>query len=416
MKFQDDTSAARSHQQAGLGSWNILLTLHLPAVALGLGNGITLPIIPVLAKSFDVSVGVASLVFLAYLAGSAAGSLPTGYAIDRFGRRTVLLAGPLVVAGASVLIAFAGSFQELLLYRFIGGWGQQMWSLSRITVIADTVRSNTRGRQITSMFGAQRVGMLSGPAVGGFVAAAWGNDIPFLMHGVVATIAIVPSFFLVRETGLTTAQRQKNAAESVDTSFSLRTLLVPPIPAVLFGHFMANLTRGGFEGGGVVFLYAVYAYDTGTATLGVMSSAVAAAGIPIALAAGLIMDRFGRKWTIVPGSVLMAAAMLFAAATAFWSMPFYAFVGAFFSLHLTAGLMTGSMQTLGTDIAPPHARGRYLAVSRLIAQSGRVASPASFALFTALAGFGMAFVVMAGTAAAAAVAIGRFVPETLEKD
>jgi MFS family permease len=60
----------------------LFLSLHLPAVALGLGTGITQPVLPVLAKSFEVGIGLAAMVFIAQMVGGAAGTLPTGQAID----------------------------------------------------------------------------------------------------------------------------------------------------------------------------------------------------------------------------------------------------------------------------------------------------------------------------------------------
>ncbi len=187
-------NSARGRGGAPWRDRQLVLSLYLPAIAVGLGTGITTPVLPVLAKSFDVSIGLASLVFIVQMAGSTTATLPTGLLIDRIGRRRILLAGPLITAGASFMIATAGSFPELLVYRFIGGWGQQMWMLSRLTMIADTGGAYQRGQQITSMFSAQRVGTLAGPLIGGFAAAAWGLHVPFLIHGAVVLIAVIPSF------------------------------------------------------------------------------------------------------------------------------------------------------------------------------------------------------------------------------
>src|SRR3712207_2806453 len=124
-----------------------ILTIFVPAAALALGNGIATPALPVFAKSFDVSFGVASQVFVAQLLGGLAATVPTGFLIDRFGRRKIILLGPALVALSSLLTAFAGSFPELLAYRFLGGWAQQMWMLGRLAMIADTGGDRQRGRQ-----------------------------------------------------------------------------------------------------------------------------------------------------------------------------------------------------------------------------------------------------------------------------
>lgn len=393
---------------------SLLLSLYLPAVALGLGTGITMPVLPLLARSFDVSVGLAALVFIVHMVGAAAGTLPTGFAIDRFGRRKVLLAGPVITAAAAFLIAGAGTFPELLAYRFIGGVGQQMWTLSRLTVIADS-GSTQRGRQITSMFGAQRVGSLAGPLIGGFAATAWGFSVPFIMQGAVVLLAVVPTLLIMRS-AIPDRPAPAPVVAGETPSFGWRIFLVRPIPAVFGGQWLANVSRGGIEGGGILFLFGVYAYDATAATLGILSSIMAAAGIPLMLLGGYVMDRFGRKFTIVPGSLALAAGLVFTAATAFFAWPFEAFVASFVALHLAASSMAGSMQTLGTDIAPAYARGRFFGVSRLVAQSGRIGSPASFALFAELASFGAAFLFLSVTAVASAVIIGFFVSETLRRD
>src|SRR4051812_24779588 len=76
-------------------SWDAFFATYLPAFLLALGTGIVLPVIPALAQSFDVSFGLASGVVTAFVIGNLAGTLPSGWLIDHFGRRPVIIAGPL---------------------------------------------------------------------------------------------------------------------------------------------------------------------------------------------------------------------------------------------------------------------------------------------------------------------------------
>src|SRR5438093_1918137 len=163
-----------------------LLSLYLPALTLALGAGIATPAIPVFARSFDISVGLASLVFVANMLGGLISTIPTGILVDRVGRRRVIIAGPLLLALASFLMATAQTFPQVLVYQFIGGWAQQMWTLSRLAIIADTGGDRQRGRQITSMVGMESAGRLLGPALGGLMAELWGIRAPFLALGVLA--------------------------------------------------------------------------------------------------------------------------------------------------------------------------------------------------------------------------------------
>ena len=54
-------------------------------------------------------------------------------------------------------------------------------------------------------------------------------------------------------------------------------------------------------------------------------------------------------------------------------------------------------------------------VSEIEEHGGRIFSPGSFAIFSEFVGFGATFVFMAGSAAVAAITIGRFVKGTLRR-
>src|SRR5438477_10238503 len=135
------------------------------------------------------------MVLVANQLGGTVATTPMGYLIDRIGGRKMVLAGPILVGLSSLLMAFAPSFPELLVYRFIEGWATQMWVLGRLEIITAT-GGGRRGTQITGMFGMESAGRLLGPAAGGFVAAAFGLRAPFLLYGVIAILRIIPSFVL----------------------------------------------------------------------------------------------------------------------------------------------------------------------------------------------------------------------------
>ncbi len=400
---------------------HLLLTLHLPAISMGLGLGVTVPVLPQITKELGAGLEVAGLVFVAQLLGTLAAPLPTGYLIDRLGRRRVLLAGPLVTAAASLLVAkvaIDGSLYELLVYRFIAGWGEQMWMLSRIAVIADTGASSQRGKQVTSMFGVQQIGNLTGPVIGGVAAVQLGLWTPFVMHAAIVLVAVIPSFFILRESA---PDRRREPQSSAAASASgpepgvWRRLLVPPLPSVFAVQFLANVTRGGIFGGGVIVLYAAYAYDVAPDELGYLRGAMAAVGIPIIFAGGFVMDRFGRKYTIVPGLILSASAMAFLAGTAYFDASYAWFIAAFTAVHMAVNVISGNMQTLGTDVAPVNARGMFFGVSRTVAQGGAALSPASFSVMTSLAGAGAAFSFLGASAFIGAIIVIFLVPETLRR-
>src|SRR6266545_3292209 len=95
----------------GLGeTGRVLIGLYGPSVLLSLGQGMVVPTIPALAGSFEVSAGLAAQIVTARMLGGVIALLPVGQVLDRFGRKPVLVGGPLVVALASGLTAVAPVF------------------------------------------------------------------------------------------------------------------------------------------------------------------------------------------------------------------------------------------------------------------------------------------------------------------
>ncbi|HUB94871.1 MAG TPA: MFS transporter, partial [Stellaceae bacterium] len=138
---------ARSRGGAAV-SWDAVLSTYLPALVLAVGNGIAVPAIPTLAKSFGVSFGVASGVVTAFLLGNLAMTIPSGWVIDRFGRRIVMIAGPLLTSAIAFMVAAAHSFPELLVLRFFDGCAAQMWMMGRLAGISYGAAPGQRGRLV----------------------------------------------------------------------------------------------------------------------------------------------------------------------------------------------------------------------------------------------------------------------------
>jgi MFS family permease len=387
-----------------------MLSLYLPAMILALGSGIALPALPVYARSFDVTFGVASLVVVASGLGSLVAGLPTGFLMDRIGRRKIILAGPIAAAVTSILVASAQSFPELLVYRFAGGVAQQMWMLGRLAVIADTSGAGQRGRQITGMHAMDSAGRIAGPLVGGLLAAAWDVRIPFIVHGVLCLISVIPSFKLLKETAPEAGRARAHGGLGIRAA--LRDwpswLVTVPILTFLVAQFMGSVTRGALNGGSL-HLYAVYAYDVDAVTIGFLATAATALSIPIMVGSGAVMDRFGRKATIVPGFSLLATTLVFVALTAHNAWPFSVYVVAFLAVVGANNITTGNMQTLSSDIAPAHARGSFFGLSQTVVQVGHVLSPIAFAVLTDNVSAASAFVFLGVCSLSVAILVGALV-------
>jgi DHA1 family multidrug resistance protein-like MFS transporter len=147
-----------------------------------LGFGIVAPAIPAFARQFGVSIAAAASVISVFAFMRVVGALPAGRLVDRFGEPGTMAAGIAVVAVSSVLAGFSRSFVQLLVLRSSGGVGSAMFSISAQALLLGSVPAAQRGRASGLFSGGFLLGGISGPAVGGLVAA-WSLRAPFFIYG-----------------------------------------------------------------------------------------------------------------------------------------------------------------------------------------------------------------------------------------
>lgn len=409
--------------QGRAGGWRgneALLSLMLPAFLLGLGRGFAVPVLPLLAMRFGADASQAGLTVFVPMLGAVCSTLPAGYLMDRIGRRKLLISSTILMSASALLVLRAASYGEMLAYLGVSGAAQQVWQMTRLAVIADSGAQNQRGRMITGMAGVNRGGIMAGPVLGGIVAEFFGLRAPFLLFGIAAFLATIPAYFLVRETAPAVLAKRAGAnAPTVDVSW--RRLITRSAVTLFAAQFMANVGRGGAQGqGGIYVIFAAYAYGLGAGALGGVSSAMGVVSIPVTLVAGQVMDRFGRKRTVVPASALLAVGLWCMAGVAWggFGLPF--FIGGFIVINLAVSFMAGSMQTLGADVAPPEARGKFFGVNRLVAEAGSMGNPGVFIIATGAVagagGFAAAFGTMGGFALAGSLTVALLLRETLRRD
>ncbi|MFI6346346.1 MFS transporter [Streptomyces sp. NPDC050560] len=385
-----------------------ILSTYLPAFVLSLGAGIAVPAVPTLAKSFGVGFGAASGVVTAFVLGSLAGTVPSGWLIDRFGRRAVLLGGPILTALMAFAVVGTHSFGVLLALRFFDGAAAQMWLMARLAAISHGAAAGRRGREVSWLFGMNNSGKLAGPLVGGFLASGSGARAPFVIYGALALVALLPAYRYAQDTPRRVRGRVPRAPR--ERLAALRRIVLPRL--VYFGvALFAGLTRGPLQAD-LLHLYAAFAYHLGPAQIGYLSTAAAALTLPIGFISGWLMDRYGRKRTMVPGFTGVTLAMCALAASALFHLSLAWYVVLFLIGVVAQALTGGSIQTVGADVAPAEGRGMFLGLWRFTGQGGQTLSPLLFAVLAAQLGYASSFLFTAVSAAVVVLLLVRYVPET----
>ena len=187
-------------------------------------------------------------------------------------------------------------------------------------------------------------------------------------------------------------------------------LVKPQMLFFLSAQVMANLTRGNIQN--ILVLYAAFAFDKGPQTIGLMAAASSAMTLPVGFLTGYIMDRWGRKKTIVPGFSALFLSALYLAMTAATGASFQLFLVGYYALNFSQSITAGNMQVLGSDIAPERARGRFFGIWRSMAEMGSATSPVAFSVLATI-GYAASFSFIGACGLCVALIVGFKVKETV---
>jgi MFS family permease len=347
--------------------FRLLLPVYVPTLLLSLGQGVLLPTLPLYAKSLGISFALVSIAVGAAGVGTLLADLPSGVLLERVGRRPVMLVGCGSVTLSCLLVPLFPHFAVLVVLQFILGVGTALWGISRHVFLADSIPPEERGRALSSFGGIMRIGTFGGPAIGGIVADRFGLASPFFISGALAAIALVISFLFIPE------GQKRNV--SVSTRAYLRTLgrVVVDNKGVLtsagFAQLCTQMIRAGRQV--IVPLYAAYALNLDVTSVGAIISISSAIDMFLFIPAGVLMDRMGRKAAIIPCFIILSVGMaMVPLSTGYTSLLIATTIMGFGN-----GIGSGTMMTLGADLAPPASVGSFLGVWRLIGDAGGAGGP-----------------------------------------
>lgn len=383
---------------------SLILPIYIPAFLLATGGGIVSPTLSIYVKSFELSYTLTTVV----LAMGVLGNIPAGILVERLGRKPSMLLGLGMIGLSTVGMGIAENFFQLIGAQLIGGIGGALWMLSRHAYMTDVIPIAKRGRAIALFGGVNRMGTFAGQFGSIFLSA--NLRIPFFVYAGIVLLNLVLCFFFIPETLRPSRQTADKKASYLKQFLHVSNQHARLLATAGVGQVCVQTLRRGCH-----IIIPLYADEVvGLTTQGVrwvvmISSAVDMSMFPIA---GLMMDRFGRRYATVPGICIFATGMVL--------MPF---TGTFAWLLLAAVLMrigngvaSGTMMTLGADLAPREGTGEFLGLWRLTGDFGGSAGPVIVGNIADVFGLGYSGFALGGIGY---LAVGIFlwlVPETLRKE
>ena len=387
----------------------LILPLYLPATINAFSDGVLTLVLPLYARDFKVSYGLIGLVMAGEALGMLVGDVPAGILMRRMGQKGSMLLGLAGIVLSTVALVWAQSIPEVVVYRLITGFGRSLYTVSRHAYAAGTVRVGIRGRAIALLGGIMRIGRFVGPLVAGIIAAKYGLRASFLLIGGVSGLALLVVALFVHPMEKPTHQSSTESKAQGSHLLSVLRAQYRLLASAGVGQLFAQMIRTGRRI--IIPLYAADVIGLDIEAIGFVVSLSSAVDMMLFYPAGWIMDQLGRKRAIVPSFLIQAAGIALVPLT-----------GSFLSLLAVASLMaignglgSGSMMTLGADLAPEQSRGEFLGVWRWIGDVGMTGGPLIVGAVADLVVLPTAALAMAAAGLAAGVIFAFLVPETLNR-
>ncbi|MBN9533283.1 MAG: MFS transporter [Alphaproteobacteria bacterium] len=321
------------------------------------------PLIPRLAKVFDVSVQTMGLAVPAYLIAYGTATLFYGPLSDRWGRRPIIIGSLVAFVLLTALTSFAHSSTQLTVVRLVTGLGAGGVVPLALALLGDLFPYQERGRPIGWLFGAMSGGMAGGSVVGVMLEpfVSW-QGLFFGVAGlsIVTLLLLLPYHTLLGSRGTAATQ---------------------PLAVIVAGYWALFSTARGRRTYGYVFLNAVFhsgvftwlgvyfsrRYGVGEVGIGLALLGYGVPGFLFGPAIGRLADRLGRSRLIPLGLIL---AGLSAAALAL-------------DIPIVAAPVLVTLLSLGYDLTQPLLAG---VVTDLGPRRGQAVGLMAFILFV---GFGV---------------------------
>jgi MFS family permease len=390
------------------------------AFCVALGFGILIPVLPVFARTFDVTALQASAVISAFALVRFITSPLAGALVDRVGERWVMSSGLLIVAVSSAAAGFSQTFMQLIVLRSVGGLGSSMFTVSALALLLRVVESDQRGRASGAFQGGFLLGGVAGPAVGGLVVA-WSIRAPFFVYAATLLMAAVVALAFLAKSRLNELEHAVANGEEGRLEQLREALRDRAYRAAITVNLVTGFVVFGLRSSAVP-LFVTEGLGRTASLAGIGFLVAAGLQAVLLLPAGRMADTQGRRKALLYGTIGTAIGMLVLTAadvaTNGWGTQAVAGTALFLlamAIQGAAGAFLGSAPAAVVgDIMGGRRGGIVVATFQMMSDVGAIVGPLMAGLLVDLFDFDWAF---AAGAALSLVAVTFVVlmPETLNR-
>lgn len=175
----------------------ILLSLAISAFAIGSTEFISVGIMPLLTKTFGISLVQGGLTVSIYATGIMFGAPILALLTNRWDRKKLLIGIMISFIIGNTLAALAPSFAILLVGRVIAALSHGIFMTIASLIAADVVAPNKRASAIAVMFTGLTVATITGVPIGTFIGNTFGWRLSFFFLVALGLVGLITNIILV---------------------------------------------------------------------------------------------------------------------------------------------------------------------------------------------------------------------------
>jgi MFS family permease len=298
---------------------------------------------------------------------------------------------------ATLFCAASTSVMPFIFGATLIGTGHALVHVSRQSQVVEIVPDQYRARGLTTLAGIWRIANFVGPVVGALVIHSFGLR---------AAYVFAAAAMLVGGIALLMARERRSPAHAPQPPRVSPARVIRENRRVLGTLGLAVALTGAVRGARIVAL-PLWAAHLGLpdGTASAVFAVSAAVDMVLFLPAGLVMDKWGRRWIALPSTLLLGLGLV--------ALPFTAGVAtltvAAVILGLGNGWGSGLLMTLGFDVAPAEGRQVFVGLWMVLQDAGGLVGPAIVSL-GALASLPVGILAVGAIGVAATGLLARWIP------
>ncbi|MGH7502328.1 MAG: MFS transporter [Longimicrobiales bacterium] len=333
-----------------------------------IGFGIVIPVLPFYATSFGASPVEVTALFAAYSAMQMIATPVWGRVSDQHGRRPLLIAGLFASAISHLIFGLAASLWLLFVSRLAAGAAGGTIAVAH-AYIADTTTAEDRAHHMGLVGAAAGLGVMIGPAIGGFVSQ-WGLALPGFVAAGLSALNGLAAMALLAESRPANRAGRARSGQAATLQGWFRTMTSQPIALMMVVYFLAISSFTGMTA--LLALYTEAQFGMNARDMGIVFSIAGGATVVVrGVLLGRLVKRFGERNVVRLGAsgLFLSLILMIVVPGGAW-VPFVVVIYAF-----GAGTLFPTLATLVSFATDSESQGAVLGGSQVVGGLGRVTGP-----------------------------------------